>query len=124
MDHAYPHATESGRVALLFLTIVLALFGAQGVVAAEPVTVQIDHFQFEPQELTVAPRTTVSWINHDQTIHNIVLTEPKLTSPGLDTDDQYSFEFDRECDYEYHCALHPQMVGVVHVRSSMRSGTE
>ena len=123
MDPAYLRAVQIGRAALMFLTIAFTFLGAQSVVA-EPVTVQIDHFQFGPQELTVAPRTTVSWVNHDQTIHNIVLTEPKLTSPGLDTDDQYSFEFDHEGDYEYHCALHPQMVGVVHVRSPMKAGTE
>lgn len=119
MNSVFPRATKSVPPALLFLTIAFAFFDVSRVAAAEPVTVQINHFQFEPQELTVAPGTTVSWVNHDQTIHNIVSTDPKLTSPGLDTDDRYSFVFDHEGDYAYRCALHPQMVGVVHVRSSM-----
>lgn len=120
MNPPFSRATKSRRAALLFLSIAFASVGVSRVVGAEPVTVQINHFQFEPRELTVAPGTTVSWVNHDQTIHNIVSTDTKLTSPGLDTDDRYSFVFDHEGDYVYHCALHPQMVGVVHVRPAMK----
>jgi plastocyanin len=104
------------RALLITLTTAPAL--VQPVAAAQSVTAEISRFQFEPQELTVTPGTTVVWTNHDQTIHNVVTTDGKLASPGLDTDDRFSFVFDREGDYPYHCTLHPQMVGVVHVRGS------
>ena len=104
--------------ALLLVASAMALTNAHCAAAAETVTAEISHFQFEPRELTVAPGTTVVWINHDQTIHNIVTKDGKLASPGLDTDDRFSFVFDREGDYPFYCGLHPQMVGVIHVRGS------
>jgi plastocyanin len=35
----------------------------------------------------------------------------------MDTDDQYSFTFEKEGDYKYFCTLHPYMVGLVKVRA-------
>jgi plastocyanin len=102
---------------LPFAALVALLGDIQGATAAESAaTVDISQFKFGPQELTVAPGTTVVWINRDQTIHNVVTRAGTLASPGLDTDDRYSFAFDHEGDYPYYCSLHPQMVGIVHVR--------
>ena len=39
--------------------------------AAEPVTIDIGKFAFGPKEITVAPGTTVVWINHDETPHTV-----------------------------------------------------
>jgi plastocyanin len=103
--------------ALVLTATLLALSDVRCVMAAEPVTVQISQFQFEPRELTVTPGTTVHWVNKDQTIHNVVTIDGQLASPGLDTDDGYTFVFDHEGDYSYHCSLHPQMLGVVHVKA-------
>jgi plastocyanin len=120
MNYDFVRPSKACVRTLLFITTTLALSDVQCVMAAEPVTVEISRFQFAPQELTVAPGTTVRWVNRDQTIHNVLTIDGQLTSPGLDTDDGFSFVFDREGDYSYHCGLHPQMVGVVHVRG--RSG--
>ena len=86
-------------------------------VAANAKVVEISGFQFRPPELTVVPHTTVIWLNRDQTIHNVVRKDGQSGSPGLDTDDRYSTVFDHEGDFPYFCGLHPQMVGVVHVRA-------
>jgi plastocyanin len=81
-----------------------------------PSPVVIGHFQFSPAEITVEAGTIVEWVNRDQTIHNIILTTAKVSSPGMDTGDHYTHRFDVPGDYPYLCALHPHMTGVVHVK--------
>ncbi len=91
--------------------LVLAALLALGAAASAParastghVTIEIGNFQFSPAEITVDPGTMVEWVNHDQTIHNIVLTTAKVASPGMDTGDHYTFTFDTPGDYTYLCA--------------------
>lgn len=85
---------------------------------ASTVNVEISKFMFAPKELTVAPGTTVHWINRDETPHTVSSTGDKkvLSSKAMDTDDQYEHTFDREGDFAYICTVHPFMTGVVHVR--------
>jgi Icc protein len=71
----------------------------------------VDSFSFAPATLTVAAGTTLTWTNHDDVPHNIVSTERKFVSPVLDTDEQYSHQFDTPGTYRYFCSLHPKMTG-------------
>jgi len=102
----------------IFCAAVIVCVGTGSAYAqpAAPVMVDIDHFQFGPTDVTIRVGESVEWVNRDQTIHNVVSREGKFVSPGLDTGDHFSFTFDRAGDYAYICALHPHMVGVVHVR--------
>ena len=84
--------------------------------AAGLVTIEIDHFVFTPAEISIEAGTIVEWVNHDQTIHNIILTTAKTASPGMDTGDHYTFKFDAPGDYPYLCGLHPHMTGIIHVK--------
>jgi len=84
--------------------------------AAEPVTIDIAKFAFGPKEITVAPGTTVVWINHDETPHTVSATDHRFVSKALDTDDRYEHTFADEGDIPYFCTVHPFMTGVVHVR--------
>lgn len=68
-------------------------------------------------ELTVRPGTTVTWINHDDDPHTVTSTENVFRSPGIDTDETYSYTFTQPGTYEYFCTLHPLMTGKVLVRS-------
>ncbi len=88
------------------------------VAAAEPNTVTIDNFAFGPQVLTVALGTTVTWINHDDEPHTVVNAgTPRLFKSGaLDTDDTFTFTFDKPGTYEYFCSIHPHMTGTVVVK--------
>lgn len=81
-------------------------------------TIDITKFMFTPMELTVAPGTTVRWVNHDQTPHTVSSQDkPRLfASKAMDTDDQFEFVFSKEGDYSYVCSVHPFMTGVVRVR--------
>jgi len=44
-------------------------------------------------------------------------TENVFRSPGIDTDETYSYTFTKPGTYEYFCTLHPMMTGKVEVRS-------
>ena len=96
------------------------LLAAPGPVPAQPETgprIEIKAHGFGTSELTVRPGTTVTWINHDDDAHTVTSTESVFRSPGLDTDETYSYTFTRPGTYEYFCTLHPLMTGKVVVRS-------
>jgi plastocyanin len=88
---------------------------------AKPVAEQkihIDNFTFDPAEVTVAVGTKVTWVNRDDVPHTATSTaKPKaFDSKTLDTDQQFSFVFDKAGTYEYYCAVHPKMTGKVIVK--------
>ena len=84
--------------------------------AAQTVTIEISSYSFAPSDVTIAPGTTVVWVNHDEMVHSIVSTDRLFDSKAMDTGDQYSFTFDKEGDYGYVCSLHPYMSGMIKVR--------
>ncbi len=93
---------------------VAAAAGAQEKVQAADV--KIDNFSFTPQEITVAAGTKVTWVNRDDIPHTVVSTNETFKSKALDTDDQYSFTFDKAGTYEYFCSIHPKMTAKVIVK--------
>lgn len=103
--------------------LALALGGAvvvaqQVAAAAAPAQVTIDNFAFEPDTLTVAAGTKVTWANHDNEPHTVVSADKALRfkSQALDTDDNFSFVFDKPGTYKYFCSVHTFMVGTIDVK--------
>jgi FtsP/CotA-like multicopper oxidase with cupredoxin domain len=82
-------------------------------------TVSIQDFFFDPGQLTVAPGTTVTWVNKGEAPHTVTSTDGKeLDSATLQPGDTYSFTFkddDAGETYAYHCTIHPQMTASVTV---------
>ena len=78
--------------------------------------VKIDNFSFGPSELTVPAGTTVTWTNRDDIPHTVVSTDKIFKSKVLDTDDKFSFKFDKAGTYPYFCSIHPKMTGKVIVQ--------
>jgi len=78
--------------------------------------VKVDNFSFGPATLTVAVGTTVTWTNRDDIPHTIVSTEKIFKSKVLDTDEKFSFTFDKAGTYPYFCSIHPKMTGSVVVQ--------
>jgi plastocyanin len=78
--------------------------------------ITIDNFSFAPMEMTVAPGTTITWVNHDDVPHTVVSTNQKFRSKALDTDDQFSFTFTDGGTYSYFCSVHPMMTGKIIVK--------
>jgi plastocyanin len=83
--------------------------------AAGAVAIVIDNFSFTPGATKVAPGTPVTGTNHDDIPHNVVSTEQKFKSPVLDTDGQFSHQFDTAGVYPYFCSIHPRMTGRIEV---------
>ena len=78
--------------------------------------VKIDNFSFGPSELTVPAGTTVTWTNRDDIPHTVVSTDKVFKSKVLDTDDKFSFKFDKAGTYPYFCSIHPKMTAKVIVQ--------
>jgi plastocyanin len=115
------------------LTIALTFAGAQGSIAAandsspaspaakptsahaQTANVSIENFTFSPDTLTVHLGTKVTWTNHDDIPHLVVITKLKQKSAALDTDDTYTYAFTKPGKYQYYCGMHPRMVGQINV---------
>ena len=83
------------------------------VTAGQANMINIDNFSFGPATATVPAGTTVTWTNHDDIPHNVISTEKAFASPVLDTDQKFSFTFEKAGTYPYYCSIHPKMTGKV-----------
>jgi plastocyanin len=104
------------------LAAALGLLLCDGAVArqvvAAPNEIGIANFAFMPGTLTVAPGTSVTWINHDEEPHAVRSVEKSqpFKSPALDTDDKFTAVFDNPGTYKYICSVHPNMEGTIVVK--------
>ncbi len=73
-------------------------------------------FMFAPVSLTVAAGSTVTWTNEDDEPHTVVSDSGLFRSGALDTNESFSFRFDKPGTYRYACSIHPRMVGTIIVR--------
>ena len=73
-------------------------------------------FMFAPTALTVAAGSTVTWTNRDDEPHTVVSEAGLFRSAALDTNESYSFRFDKPGTYRYTCSIHPRMVGTIVVQ--------
>jgi LPXTG-motif cell wall-anchored protein len=106
---------------LLYLAILtmVALVVFSPAASAQDKTVSIQDFSFSPAQITVAPGTTVTWVNEGEAPHTVTSTDGKeLDSATLQPGDTYSFTF-KEDDagetYAYQCTIHPEMTASVDV---------
>jgi amicyanin len=93
---------------------------ARVVAAAAPSSanpkISIMKHKFSLPTVTVPVGGTVTWVNQDEDLHTVVSTAGLFRSPGLDTDETYSYKFTKPGVYQYFCTLHPLMVGKVVVK--------
>ena len=111
-----------GLTVLLFAAVIEApLAGETATQAAANAAVRIDNFNFTPLALVVAPGTTVTWTNADDTPHTVREKDGKFKSAALDTDDTFSQTFTAPGEYQYFCSIHPRMVGKIVVKPAGKS---
>ena len=79
-------------------------------------TVKIDNFSFSPNTLQIKAGTKVTWTNADDIPHTVVSDDKVFKSKALDTDEKFSFSFDKPGTYPYFCSLHPKMTAKVIVQ--------
>jgi plastocyanin len=84
--------------------------------APSGVEVKIDNFSFGPMTVSISAGEKVTWVNRDDIPHTVMSTDKVFRSKPLDTDDKFTFTFERPGTYEYFCSLHPKMTGKVIVR--------
>ena len=87
------------------------------IAAAAEAEVVIDKFSFAPTPLTVPVGTTVTWVNHDDIPHSVVVPTLKVKSHPMDSDDSFAYKFEQAGTYDYICGLHPHMHGQVVVQA-------
>jgi plastocyanin len=78
--------------------------------------IKIDNFSFMPQDISVTAGTLVTWVNRDDLPHTVTSTNDVFKSKALDTDDKFSYKFDKPGTYEYYCSIHPKMTAKVVVK--------
>ena len=105
----------------MFVSAGTILFVSNRAMAADakPTTVEvrIDNFSFGPASVTVPAGTEITWVNHDDIPHT-VMSDDKTTfkSHPLDTDEKFTFKFDKPGTYQYFCSIHPKMTATVVVK--------
>jgi plastocyanin len=108
------------RVLLTLVSVAaLCLIAASSPSSAAPpdsTQIVIKDFTFMPNSLTVKPGTAVTWVNRDDEPHSVVSDMGLFRSGAVDTNETFSFKFDKSGTYPYHCALHPRMVATIIVQ--------
>ncbi len=93
-----------------------------GIALAADTTVSISGFAFHPATVTIGVGDRVTWINDDTTAHSATATGVLTFNSGdLDPGASYAATFPTAGSFEYICAIHPTMVGLVVVRAAGRS---
>jgi plastocyanin len=104
---------------LVILSMAALLISVPAASAQDEMTVSIQDFFFDPDQLTVAPGTKVTWVNEGEAPHTVTSTDGKeLDSATLQPGDTYSFTFkddDAGETYAYQCTIHPEMTASVTV---------
>ncbi len=94
----------------------LAAISCGGVLAAEPIKIGVKGFMFNPVTITVPAGSQVTWVNLDDEPHAVASDTGLFRSGGMDTNETFSFKFDKPGTYHYTCSIHPKMVGTVIVQ--------
>ena len=83
--------------------------------APDGAQVVIKDFMFTPIAIKVKAGSRVTWTNKDDEPHNVVSDTGLFRSSAIDTDENFSFEFDKPGTYHFVCSIHPRMVGTITV---------
>jgi plastocyanin len=76
--------------------------------------IEIKHFAFNPQTITVKAGEKVTWINRDEEPHTVVSVEKQFKkSTALDTDQEFTITAGAPGTYTYFCSVHPKMTGTI-----------
>ena len=84
--------------------------------AGPRVAVEIRDFDFFPRDLTVRAGTDVTWTNRDDAPHTATSGDDWDTGT-LAKDESAAIRFDTPGAFDYICAIHPTMKGVLRVEA-------
>jgi plastocyanin len=110
------------RTQMVLTVVGMVILGAMGMYVpsvadtADSTKVIVKDFMFNPTPLTVKAGATVTWTNMDDEPHTVVSDTGIFKSGGMDTNESYSFKFDKPGTYHFTCSIHPRMVGTIVVQ--------
>jgi plastocyanin len=110
-----PRLLLSAALALLLWSSI-ADSAPMAAAAAAPTVVMARDFMFAPASLTVTAGSTVTWTNKDDEPHTVTSDSGLFRSGALDTNESFSFKFDKPGTYHYLCSIHPRMLGTIVVQ--------
>ena len=99
---------------------VISLAAVRGIgtatMAAPKPDVTIANFAFGPTKHTATVGQPVTWVNNDDSPHQITVVSTKERSPIITKGQSAVLPFNTAGTYEYMCGLHPSMKGSVEVK--------
>jgi plastocyanin len=101
------------RSQLMAAAMAMIWTAAEGAV---PNSIEVKDFMFMPTTLTVNAGENVTWLNKDDEPHTVVSDTGLFRSGAMDTNESFSFKFDRPGTYHFTCSIHPRMVGTIVVK--------
>lgn len=78
--------------------------------------VHVQGFAFNPQTVSVAVGSKVTWQFDDTVSHNVTASDQSFKSNDLNGGATFSFTFNKAGTYNYMCTIHPQMKASVVVK--------
>lgn len=78
--------------------------------------VSISNFAFAPQTLQIAKGTTVTWTNNDSAQHTVTSDTNLFDSGPISNGATFNYTFNEAGTFNYHCNVHPSMLGKVTVQ--------
>jgi len=112
------------KTLMLGLAAALVAMGpAPALTTEEDHVVQISDKSFQPDKLMIKVGERVTWKNVDTSDHTVTdigrPSEPGFQSRNefdsgvLKPGQTWSYTFTKEGNFQYHCTIHPKMIGVV-----------
>ena len=98
------------------MTWAMTAYGPAMAGAPDTTEVVVKNFMFAPTSLTVKAGSTVVWTNKDEEPHTVVSIAGVFRSGAMDTNESFSFKFDKPGTYHFTCSIHPRMVGTIVVQ--------
>ncbi|HEX3550657.1 MAG TPA: cupredoxin domain-containing protein [Candidatus Elarobacter sp.] len=105
------------RTAFFAATALAALLAAAPGPSRSVIHIRDD--AFVPATMTVAPGTTVTFVNDDDDAHTATADDASWDSEGLNQGQKWTHAFAKAGKYTYHCTVHPMMHGTIVVKSAM-----
>jgi plastocyanin len=89
---------------------------AMSTMAAPKPDVTIANFAFGPNKHSATVGQPVTWVNNDDSPHQVTVLKTKERSPIITKGQSAVLPFNTPGTYEYICGLHPQMKGTIEVK--------
>jgi len=94
----------------------IAIYAPSSAETADSNRIVVKEFMFTPNSLSVKTGSTVTWANMDDEPHSVVSDTGLFRSGAMDTNESFSFKFDKPGTYHFTCSIHPRMVGTIVVQ--------